>query len=147
MRPIHSLLGYAGLLPFAGLVLIALFPENPLSVIFSDLNLNWHLALLSYAALIYSFIAGIYWHVSLQVENNQQANIIALWSVSLMLWGWGWVVFSPAITFLWIGLSFWALPLLERIWLKAYFKDAFMRLRTHLSMTVGSLLLLLHLAT
>lgn len=61
MHKLHDYYGYGGLLPFIGLGIAASI-HNPIYI-------N---AFISYAALIYSFIGGIYWHTTLTDQTVRE---------------------------------------------------------------------------
>lgn len=115
----HRFGSYTGLIPFFGLSLmtIAGFSFAPA-------------ALISYAALIFSFLAGIIWFASL--KHPEQVHITLI-SLAAMLWSWCWILF-PNID--WSGaaaLSFALLWLYERKTLSDDYGDQFMTLRQWLS--------------
>ncbi len=129
---IAQILGYAGLIPFVFLAL------DPLLTGFISAPLA-RLSLLSYGAIILSFLGGIIWGRSL---DNPQAGGAMIVSVVLSLAGWG--------AILWLGPeAFWVLAVGFGA---ALFYDMggnlppwFRRLRIHLSigaalaMIVGAL--------
>jgi len=61
MHKLHDYYGYGGLLPFIGLGIAASI-HNPIYI-------N---AFISYAALIYSFIGGMYWHTTLTDQTVRE---------------------------------------------------------------------------
>lgn len=120
----HRLLGYAGLIPFIGLALLS----------FSDAYPASHQWLLSYAALIMSFLGGLMWHASLQHQLPRHVSIV---SVMLMLWAWCWLLFPNVNWFWWAAWSFLAVWLYEKRYLSAVYSPAFMRLRAQLSLVAA----------
>lgn len=150
MTPIASILGYAGLIPFVGLAVF-----NYLG--YSEAK---HF-LISYAALIFSFLGGVQWMANLKtyLKTNLKTNrfinpIITLdaakqiIAVSIMLWTWLWLL-SPNILILqnidWsilAGLSFWFLWLFERTAFKTIYSIKFMQLRRNLSFVAGFCLII-----
>ena len=115
----HRWGGYTGLIPFAGLSLISIA------------GYNWaQPALISYAALIFSFLCGIVWFVSLK---RPQVGHLAIVALGGMLWSWCWILF-PAINWSGIaGLSFALLWFYERRFLSQDYGAVFIKLRLQLS--------------
>lgn len=129
----HRWGGYTGLIPFVSLSLLTIagFSFAPA-------------ALISYAALIFSFLCGVVWFVSLK---RPQTGHIALVALGGMLWSWCWILF-PAID--WTaaaGLSFALLWLYERRVLSRDYGDQFIQLRLWLSSGAALSLLLAYLLT
>ncbi|SEG09985.1 DUF3429 domain-containing protein [Marinobacterium lutimaris] len=119
MTPWHSRLGYAGLIPFIGLSALALqsFPGAS----------YW---LLTYAALILSFLGGLLWCASL----NRQVPTHALFvSVGVMIWAWVWLLMPQFSWYLPGAITFVLLWLYERIYLSDAYPREFMRLREWLT--------------
>ena len=111
--------GYTGLIPFFGLSLLSIAGFSFASA-----------ALISYAALIFSFLCGVVWFVSL---NRPQTGHITLVALGGMLWSWCWLLF-PSIDWLGAaGLSFALLWLYERRVLSQDYGGQFIRLRLWLS--------------
>jgi Protein of unknown function (DUF3429) len=73
-------LGYAGLLPFAGLSAL-------LWLVRLDLHPFVATALLSYGAVVVSFLAGIHWGIAFQADGPP-ARFHTLWGVALSLLAW-----------------------------------------------------------
>lgn len=121
MSRLHQLLGYAGLIPFIGLALInalGIFPSSG----------DW---LLTYSALIFSFLGGLLWRVSMQ---NELPRHVPLVSVGLMLFSWCWLLL-PIFNWFWLAAwSFLGLWLYEKFYLTSVYSPAFMRLRGQLSL-------------
>lgn len=135
-----QLLGYAGLLPQA----------VALALVLSGGEWSW-IALASsfaYAALIFSFLGGVWWGQALTATNPPVwsfavAVLPSLIGLALFLpWtlGWPW----PGPSLFWLGLLICASPLVDR---SLALGDAlWMRLRWHLSLGLGSLTLAIALA-
>lgn len=124
----HKVFGYSGLIPFLALpVGVALFgpPYN-----------TW---LISYAALIFSFLGGVLWMASLQQDSPKHTSWV---SIIVMLWAWCWLLFPFAFNFHITGLSFFLLWLYEKSFLTHTYSSSFWQLRTHLSAIAGSALIL-----
>ncbi|MXP46799.1 DUF3429 family protein [Altererythrobacter luteolus] len=132
-----KLLGYAGLLP--QVLALALF-------VLAD-ELGW-IALaggFAYAALIFSFLGGVWWGQGIALGNLNPAMLIvavipSLIGLALFIpWtlGWAW----PEPSMLWLGLFLMLSPLVDR-WLALGGAD-WMKLRWHLSIGLGALTLVL----
>ncbi|MCV6611982.1 MAG: DUF3429 domain-containing protein [Amphritea sp.] len=115
----HRTLGIAGLMPFIGLSLVAISGSELYS-----------LYLLTYAALIFSFLGGVLWFVSL---NQQAPGHLAWISVSVMLWAWSWLHPQFPAALLLAAASFIGLHLYERYYLAGLYPQAFMTLRSMLT--------------
>lgn len=119
MTPWHSRLGYAGLIPFIGLTALVLqsFPGAS----------YW---LLTYAALILSFLGGLLWSGSL---NRQVPTHVLFVSVGVMIWAWVWLLLPQFSWYLPGSITFVLLWLYERIFLGDTYPREFMRLREWLT--------------
>lgn len=123
MNKQHRMLGYAGLIPFI-LLAIGNLAQIDHAAIF----------LLSYAALIFSFLGGILWGQSLSQALPPHVSLV---SVSCMLWAWLWLL-MPAYNWLWLAaLSFIALWLYEWLLLSRYLAPDFVRMRGQLSLVAA----------
>ena len=121
MTRLHQLLGYAGLIPFVVLAMLTVTGVYAASI-------EW---LLSYAALIFSFLGGLLWLVSMQYELPKHVPLV---SVSVMLWAWCWLLW-PTFNWFWLAAwSFLSLWLYEKFYLAAVLSPAFLRLRGQLSL-------------
>ena len=112
-------LGYAGALPFLGLSAALFGAGDGISDIFLPSQISF--ALLSYGAIILSFLGGLHWGRAVTSPEDRlilSARMALIWSVSLSLTGW-FALFLPL---------FWAAALLlagfaaaltaDLIWLK-----------------------------
>lgn len=119
MTKLQRYSGYAGLIPFVGLSLLALsgYP-------------NAEYWLLSYAALIYSFLGGILWQASLKDNLPPHVTILAL---GAMLWAWLWLLIPSTYWHPVAALSFIGLWLYERRYLQGSYIQGFLQLRCQLS--------------
>lgn len=124
----HTRLGYAGLLPFVGLsaLVLAEFPQAS----------AW---LLSYSALIYSFLGGLLWLASLNAKLPTHTLFV---SVGVMLWAWLWLLLPQYPWHLVAAISFVLLWLYERVYLSDVYPRGFMRLRQWLTSLAALSLLL-----
>ena len=138
MNGLHKIFGYGGLVPFIGLVTIAQWQTS-----LWDIELKP--VLNAYAALIYSFIGGIYWAGSLTQSTltAKTNNLLLTLSIAMMLWAWSWLIFDN-LPFYIMALSFWALPVFEAFWVKSIFASDFMKMRRNLSLVAGFCLISLH---
>ncbi len=130
-------LGYAGLLPQAIALALALSGGE------------WAYVAIAggfgYAALIFSFLGGVWWGQALVSGHATAGPFVAAVSPSLIAlalflpWTFGWDWPGPSLLYLgvFIGLS----PLVDRTLGLA--DHAFMRLRLHLSIGLGALTILL----
>ena len=78
--PLVAWLGYGGLLPFALAALGALLDDTYRSV--------WQHALLSYGAVILSFVGALHWALAMRDEDAAAASRLYAWSVIPALAGW-----------------------------------------------------------
>lgn len=137
LPPAARWLGYAGLMPQAIALLLALSGSE------------WGFVALAggfaYGALIFSFLGGVWWGQALSAGRAGAATFVAavlpsLIALALFLpWtlGYAW----PGPSLLWLGLFIGLSPLVDRrLELSG---SAFMRLRIHLSVGLGVLTILL----
>ncbi|MBN2866050.1 MAG: DUF3429 domain-containing protein [Thiotrichales bacterium] len=129
MTPWHVVLGYAGLIPFIGLPLLmvwgsAHFPQAAF----------W---LISYAALIFSFLGGVQWMATLKAEDQKNSTFKQIMSVSVMLWAWLWLIVPQIDWFILAGLSFWALWIYEYFAMNQAYPKTFIQMRRNLSLVAG----------
>lgn len=115
----HRLLGYAGLIPFVTLALAAI-----------TLDAYFAAWLISYAALILTFLGGIIWTYSMAESAPRHSSWVA---IGVMLWAWFWLVCEPPYTLLLAAGSFVALHIYERIYLSDLYAESFMQMRLYLS--------------
>ncbi len=123
MQPVHSLLGYAGLLPFIGLAAMQI--------------VGWPMAqilLLSYAALILSFLGGTIWTATLVYRLHWQ---VAVFSNIMMLLSWLALAFHAIPGVLtWIA-TLLALLMFYEFWkIGTYYHIGLMKMR--LVLTLGA---------
>ncbi len=124
----HRYLGYAGLIPFIVLSLASLAGIQ-----------HAHFFLLSYAALIFSFLGGILWGCSLQLRLAPHVSLV---SISCMLWAWLWLLMPGYDWLIPAALSFALLWLYEWFLLKQHVSRDFLKLRGQLSLVAAFSLLL-----
>ena len=103
---VTGLLGYGGLIPFAGLAALSLIePQH---------GVMYRGALLLYGAIILSFVGAVHWGVALVHPGltERERNAEFRWSVIPALIGWLTYVFTPfaAVLLLLFGfvLQYWA---------------------------------------
>lgn len=130
-------LGYAGLLPQLIAVILALRTE--------ELGFVAMAGGFAYAALIFSFLGGVWWGQALSAGRASAGTFLvavlpSLVALALFLpWTFGqqW----PGPSLLWLGLLIGISPLIDRqLGLSG---QEFMRLRVHLSVGLGALTILL----
>ena len=125
-------LGYGGLIPFVGLsgwLWLEPTGSDPSTLVF---------ALLSYSALIFSFLSGLLWFGSFIIgQYDRRQATQTLWvSVIAMLCSWSWFLwglFSPGLVLLAAGLSYLLLWAYERETLAHWYPADFFALRTRLT--------------
>lgn len=119
MTPLHRVSGFAGLLPFFTLAILSVADYASAS--------GW---LLSYAALIFSFLGGNLWQVTL--NHSVPVHMIIL-SLGAMLWGWLWLIVPWDHWSLVASLSFMGLYQYEKRFVSMLYKARFLALRGMLS--------------
>ena len=153
-------LGYAGALPFLALGLLVLWPEfiGPefiklqISSIMPFSEASIAFALLSYGAIILSFLGGLHWGRAVTIPSDQRIislRTALLWSVSLSLIAWFalilQVMFLPMRYAASLLIAGFAAALIADLKLleKGYWPAWMRALRLHLSLTaIASLLAL-----
>ena len=128
-------LGYAGALPFFGLSAALFGTGDGISDIFLPSQISF--ALLSYGAIILSFLGGLHWGRAVTCSEDRlifPARMALIWSVSLSLTGW-FALFLPLFWAAVILLAGFAAALTaDLIWLKKGYWPYWMRgLRVQLS--------------
>lgn len=139
LSPAARLLGYAGLLPQIGCIALILVGHE------------WRYSALAggfaYAAAIFSFLGGVWWGQAVRSGRaDTGAYVLAvlpsLIAVALFLpWTFGWDWPGPAL--LYLGGLIFVSPLVDRA--LGYAEPAFLRLRVHLSLGLGTLTIVLGL--
>lgn len=137
------LLGYGGVLPFLILTLMLWLDKSlPLGTLVN--TTGW---LLSYAAIILSFVGAVSWGVALgmdtRLRQREEANELLIYSVMPALLAWATLLLPSAS---------WALWSMSLLMVLAYFADQrlifprvnadYARLRLHLTAAVALLLFL-----
>lgn len=137
-------LTYLGTVPFiyGGMEAIGLAPISHL------IPFDIKLAMIGYAAVILSFIAGIHWGVALsKIELNSESNLafkLLLMSNVIALWAWlMWVWPTPENSALGLAAGFILMLILDWVWLHLPERTPwFWRLRWHAtSVAIVSLVL------
>ena len=84
-------LGYGGLLPFVALA--------SASVLDAEAMLRWQSALLSYGAVILSFIGALHWGFAISVSglSDRQRNACYCWSIIPALLAWSTFFLAPIV--------------------------------------------------
>ena len=137
-------LGYAGALPFLGLGLVIIYPEVGIAPVAAA---EVQFAMLSYGAVILSFLGGLHWGraIIMPADTNVLSPRTALlWSVSLSLVGWVALLLPVFIGAILLLAGFLVALAADLIWLaKGYWPFWMRRLRVHLSlMAMASLVCL-----
>ncbi len=121
MQKVHHMLGYAGLLPFIGLAAAMVYGVKEAEFL-----------LVTYAALIVSFLGGIVWMVSLSSEKHR------LWAVTsnlAMLLAWVCVILREInVTLPLIAILLLVLQLLESRLLGDVFAQEYRTMRRRLTL-------------
>lgn len=128
MSRLHTLLGYGGLIPFIALSILTVSGYSAAA--------GW---LISYAALIFSFLGGLLWVASIKVPLPRQVAVV---SVVLMLWAWCWLLFPAVNWFWWAAWSFLGLWLYEKRFVADFYGAGLLHLRLQLSLIAALSLLL-----
>jgi Protein of unknown function (DUF3429) len=143
LSPTALQLGYAGLLPQAFAVFLLLDG--------SDMRWIASAGGFGYAAVIFSFLGGLWWAMAMlnpSVPSWVYAAAIAPSLIALLTflpWTWGWDWPGPSLMILAIGLI--ASPLIDqKIAQHIDLPDGWMRLRWHLSLGLGGMTALLAIA-
>ena len=143
-------LGYAGALPFLVLSGSLFWAGDGISDIFLPSQISF--ALLSYGAIILSFLGGLHWGRAVTCPEDKlilPARMALIWSVSLSLTGW-FVLFLPLFWAAVILLAGFAAALTADLkWLKKGYWPYWMRkLRVQLSyVAMASMAVLVYQAT
>jgi hypothetical protein len=102
------LLGRAGLLPFVGLAALLWLVEM-------DLQPWVALAMLSYAALIASFLGGIHWGIGWRAGSSESASgTHFIWGVLPSLLAWPGLLMPPHAGLVWMGMLLVLCHLVDR---------------------------------
>ena len=98
--------GYGGLLPFVALALACML----------DGPAPWRIALLSYGALILSFVGALHWGVAVSTSalSQRQRNVCFVWSVVPALLAWVTFFLAPGAASMLLVAGFGAHYLLDR---------------------------------
>ena len=132
-------LGYAGLLPQVFAIALVLHGGSYQWIALA--------ASYAYAALIFSFLGGVWWGVALARPDTPRWAYVAAVLPSLIGLGlflpWTFGVDWPGPSLLWLGLAILVSPLVDRM--IAYAPKNWLTLRTHLSLGLGGLTLVLAL--
>ena len=129
-------LGYAGALPFLGLGLVIIYPNMDIANFASPAEIKF--ALLSYGAIILSFLGGLHWGRAIMMPAD--THIISprtalLWSVSLSLTGWLALLLPVTVAAILLLAGFFIALVADLIWLaRGYWPFWMRRLRLHLSL-------------
>ncbi|UTF59610.1 DUF3429 domain-containing protein [Gilvimarinus sp. DA14] len=126
-QTLRNLLGYAGLIPFIGLALACALPDYRHTAV---------LGLISYGAIILSFMAGSLWG-QVQSETGSRAGALIA-SNALALSGWAALYYAvtgwPLLALAGLTLGFIACWACERVWVRQ--EAGYQWLRTRLTFIV-----------
>lgn len=136
--PLMWLLGYAGLIPFYGLLLFIVF-DIEVS------NINMKLSMAQYAAIIVSFLGAIHWgHVvqhSVQLDEKGR-NLRLFWSVIPSIIAWFLLFVPEYYTLYGFAVLVVSVYLVDTFGLNDQLNQQYLKLRTHLSIAVTVALLI-----
>lgn len=128
MSRLHYVLGYGGLVGFIGLTAL--------------IWLDWSTAsgwMLSYSALIVSFLGGMLWQQSLISQTQQHVPVVA---IILMLWPWLAIMLFPERWLILAAITLLLIWRYERRFLSEHYPAEFMQMRGILSISAAILLTL-----
>lgn len=121
MQKIHQLLGYLGLIPFIGLSALHIYGWSPAYEL-----------LVTYSALIISFLAGVLWMAAM---DRNLSLWLALLSNVVMLASWALLIINPGSGVLYaFTLLLITLLMVEKRQLKAHYPSRFYELRSRLTL-------------
>ena len=123
MSRLHLFLGYSGLSGFI-LLTALIWLDQPQAA-------GW---MMSYSALIVSFLGGILWQQSLLSQTAKHVPIVA---VILMLWPWLAIMLVPERWLLLAAITLLLVWRYERRFLSEHYPPAFMRMRGVLSLVAA----------
>lgn len=128
-----AVLGWAGVLPFAGLSAVVHFDFNGLGASCEPL-------LIAYGAVILSFMGGVHWGLAMQEsmvnDSNIQSSHLAL-SVVPALVGWLAIIVTTPTALVMLALAFLVLLIVDMVWASGRCAPAWYgRLRLQLSSAV-----------
>ncbi|WP_020207845.1 DUF3429 domain-containing protein [Gilvimarinus chinensis] len=131
-QTLRNRLGYAGLIPFVGLALVSVLPDYRHTAL---------LALVSYGAIILSFMAGSLWGQVQGKAHRRAGPLIASNALALSSWAalycavTGWILIALAG----LALGFIACWACERLWVRQ--APDYRKLRSVLTSIVAACLL------
>ena len=123
-------MGYGGLIPFVVLAL-AMWFADPAYRIFSSL------ALLSYGAVIASFLGAIHWGMAMRHAPAQSFAILG-WGLAPSLLAWVALMMQPSIGLLLIAGVLWACFAVDRVMYPRSGAQAWLPMRLALTIVAGA---------
>lgn len=120
-------LGYGGLLPFLACLAVLIAGDQPWQATAAQL-------MLSYAALIASFLGAVHWGVAASGQDGRQLAR-QRWGVMPALLAWTLLLLPPAFAFAGLTLLFVLILVVDR-YLLPVLDDAYRQLRLRLSLVV-----------
>lgn len=134
------LLSLAGAMPFAGLAIILIFAPEGYSQFAS--------ALLTYGAIILSFLGGIRWGIALTRAEGRSATQVFALSVLPSLIGWAAVIFGGAGGFTLLAIAFFTQAVWDYgAWCTDVMQEWFVKIRMIVSAIVIVSLVIAAIAT
>jgi steroid 5-alpha reductase family enzyme len=125
---IAHVLGYAGLIPFVGLAVLALIDSPPEQALAA-------FALRAYAVTIVSFLGAIHW--GLAMRQAQADTLLLVWGVAPSLLAWASLLIVPGAGSLLLAATLWLCFLVDRRVYPRFGLQAWLRMRLVLT-TVAS---------
>ncbi len=137
------LLGYGGVIPF---VLLTLLLVAPVQVPGIDAAMISKL-LLAYAAIIISFIGAVHWGIALMLDDSDEQELLMYYSVIPALSAWLMMLLPQQVALISMAGLVVIAYFMDRVLIFRLMKYDYARLRLHLSVAVGSSLLVAGLAS
>jgi len=126
-------LGYLGLIPF---VVLSFCSSFGVEVDWFGV-LNTEQALLSYAAIIITFIGAVHWGIALSSSGSLNKSIHYLYSVIPSLLAWGLLFLPVKVSLYGMVLALIGLYLVDRALLSSVQTKNYLTLRLHLTVVAG----------
>ncbi len=128
--PLARLLGFAGLIPFAGLA-AALWIMSP------EYGPGLSKALLAYGATIASFLGAIHWGLVMRERSSGNASPL-IWGVAPSLIAWSALLIGQAAGLLLVAALLCACYIVDRAVYPRYGLNAWLPMRLHLTLVASA---------
>lgn len=139
MPQVAWFLGYAGLIPFLGLMFSVVF-DTPLPLATDLSSADW---LLVYAAVIISFLGAVHWGVALGMRetlNDERCGWLMTYSILPSLLAWIALLLPDQVALFAVSVLIVLAYFADRWWLFPLIRSDYSRLRLHLTLAVATLL-------